>query len=158
MEKWKNGGFTLIEILLVIGIIAILATVVLVALNPALRFRDARDARRTGDVETILSAIHTAIIDNKGALPTGLSAGMAERQLGTGSTGCAIASGGCNVTNAACLDLTTPLVKYLKSVPVDPSTAYSSANTGYSVVVDTNGIVTVRACGTEGTTNILTSR
>lgn len=153
-----DKGFTLIELLLVIGIIAILAVVVFVSLNPAQRFKDARDARRSTDVETILSAVHTYIVDNKGTLPTGLSAGMAETQMGTGASGCAIATGGCTVVATACVNLTTPLVKYLKSIPVDPTTTYTAASTGYSVVVDANGIVTVRACGTEGTTNISSSR
>lgn len=45
MNKDKGGkkGFTLIEILLVMGIIGLLATVVLVAINPARQFAQARD-------------------------------------------------------------------------------------------------------------------
>jgi len=154
----RNKGFTLIELLLVIGIIAVLAVVVFVALNPAQRFKDARDARRTSDVDTILSAVHSSIVDSKGTLPTGLSAGMSEAQLGTSASACTISTGGCSVTTAACLDLSTPLVKYLKTIPIDPTSTYTSAKTGYSVVVDSNGIVTIKACGTEGATNISSSR
>ena len=160
LNKMKRSarGFTLIELLLVIGIISTLLVIVFVALNPAQRFKDARDAKRSTDVETILSAIHTSIVDNKGTLPTGLSAGMSETQLGTAVTGCAIATGGCSVVGAAtCVDLTTPLVKYLKSIPIDPNGG-TAALTKYSVVVDANGIVTIKACGTEGSTNISTSR
>src|ERR1700730_10103182 len=87
-------GFTLIELLVVIAIIAALAVVVFVALNPAQRLRDARDARRTSDVDPLLTAIHSAIVDNKGTLPSGLSTGMVESQLGTAVTGCAVATGG----------------------------------------------------------------
>ncbi len=152
----SSRGFTLIELLLVIAIISILAVVVFVSLNPAQRFKDARDARRTSDVDTILSAVHSYIIDNKGSLPSGLTAGMSEAQLGTG-TGCTVATGGCAVATATCLDLSTPLVKYLKTLPIDPNGA-TAAKTNYSIVVDTNGIVTVKACGTEGTTNISASR
>lgn len=80
-------GFTLIELLLVIAIIGILVVTVFVALNPVKRFQEARDARRSTDVETLLTAIHLYISDNAGALPTGMSKGMGETQLGTASVG-----------------------------------------------------------------------
>lgn len=158
-----SKGFTLIELLIVIVIIATLAVTVFVAINPAKRFQDARDARRTSDVQSILTAIQQSIIDNKGALPAGLSAGMAEEQLGTDATGCAIATGGCSVVGGvgapgeSCLDLSTPLVTYLKSIATDPKDG-TAGKTKYAVVVDTNGITTVKACGTEGTTPIAVSR
>jgi prepilin-type N-terminal cleavage/methylation domain-containing protein len=139
-------GFTLIELLLVIAIIAILAIIVLVALNPVLRFQQSRGARRSTDVETILSALHLYISDNTGALPTNVTRGMAERQLGTAGTGCAISTAGCAVVNTACLDLSSSLAPYLKTIPIDPSESSTSGRTGYSIVVDSNGIATIRAC------------
>lgn len=153
----QKKGFTLIELLVVIAILAALAVTVFVALNPAQRLKDSRDTRRVSDVDTILTAIHAYIVDNKGAYPAGLTAGMSEAQLGTSATGCTVSTGGCSVATAACVDLTTPLVKYFKSVPLDPNGG-TAAKTNYSVAVDTNGIVTVKACGTEGTTNISASR
>lgn len=155
-------GFTLIELLIVIVIIATLAVTVFVALDPAKRLKDTRDARRTSDIQSILTAIHQSIVDNKGVLPTGLSAGMAEEQLGTDATGCAIATATCNVVGGAnpgesCLDLTTPLVKYLKSIPLDPNGG-TAGKTKFSVVVDTNNIVTVKACGAENVASITVSR
>jgi prepilin-type N-terminal cleavage/methylation domain-containing protein len=150
-------GFTLIELLLVIGIIAVLSVVVFAALNPAQRFKDARDARRTQDVDTLLAGIHTYIVDNKGALPTGLTAGMVEKQLGTATTGCTIATGGCNVAgNTDCVNLATPLANYLKTIPVDPQG--TDALTKYSVAVNNAGMVTIRACLTEGTATVSASR
>ncbi len=156
----RQKGFTLIELLIVIAIISALAIAVFVALNPSQRLKDAHDARRTADADTVLTAIHASIVDGKGALPAGLSTGMAETQLGTGASGCAIATGGCSVVAAACVDLSAPLVKYLKSMPIDPlgGATYTSAKTGYSVTVDANNIVTIKACGTEGATNISASR
>lgn len=151
----KNTGFTLIELLLVIVIISILAVTVFVALDPAKRIKDARDARRATDVNSLLTAIHEYIIDNKGSAPSGLSS--TEKQLGTAASGCAISSGGCAVTTAACLDLSTVMAKYLKSIPTDPNDG-TDATTKYSAVQDSNGIVTIRACGTEGSTNISSSR
>jgi type IV pilus assembly protein PilA len=136
-------GFTLIEILLVIGIIAVLATVVVVALDPAKRFADARDARRLSDMQSILSAVQQYIVDNKGQLPYSLD--TTEKQLGTGVTGCEMAYGICSVNVPYCLDLSGPLVKYLKTLPYDPANG-SSERTHYSIQVDSNNIVTVRSC------------
>ena len=153
----QQKGFTLIELLIVITIISALAIAVFVALNPAQRLKDAKDARRTADADTILTAIHASIVDTKGSLPTGLTTGMAETQLGTGATGCTLtAVGGCT-TGDVCVDLSTPLAKYLKSIPYDPS-AGDSEHTYYSVVLNENNIVTVRACGAEGGEEISVSR
>ena len=157
----KNGqinsskGFTLIELLIVIAIIAVLAISVFVALNPAKRVSDANDSRRKTDVENILNAIHSYVVDNDGDYPTGLSVSMDEAQLGTAATGAAIATGGCAVTEDAALNLATPLAEYLKSIPFDPQG--TAALTGYSVVVDANGIVTVKACAAQGGDNISVS-
>lgn len=153
-----ESGFTLIELLIVMVIVVALAVTVFVALNPVQRLKDARDARRTSDVETILTAIHEYIVDNKGSLPTGMTTSMAETQLGTGASGCAMTQVSCTVAATACVNLTTPLAAYLKSMPVDPGATYSASKTGYSVTVDANNIVTVKSCGREGSTDISQSR
>lgn len=158
MKRQIRNGFTLIELLLVMAIIAVLAVVVFAALNPAQRFRDSRDARRFTDSETLLTAIHEYIVDNRGAFPSGLSAGMAETQIGTAGSGCAVSTGGCSASPSACVNLTTTLASYLASIPSDPSLASDSATTNYSVRVNPSGIVTIRACGTEGSTQISVSR
>ncbi len=153
----KRNGFTLIELLLVIAIISVLAVTVLVALNPPKRIRDAKDDRRLTDLDSIRTAVHQYFIDHKGAFPSGLSSGMAEKQLGTALTGCAISSGGCSVANDGdCLDLTTPLAPYLSSIPVDPDG--TAGLTKYSISVNSNNIVTVKACGQEGGVNLWLSR
>ena len=51
---------------MVIGIIAVLALIVLVAINPARQFALARNTQRTSNVEAILSAIGQNMVDNKG--------------------------------------------------------------------------------------------
>lgn len=169
MKKSARKGFTLIELLLVVTILSVLAVAVFAALNPAQRLKDTKNARRTADVDTILTAVHQYIIDNKGVLPTGLSAGMSEAQLGTnGASGCTLTSAtqkpSCN-TAAGCVNLSTPLAPYLSKMPIDPTgydgnvatTADASASdklTNYAISVDSNGIVTVKACITDNQTGL----
>jgi hypothetical protein len=153
---------------------AVLSLVVFAAINPKKRIQQARDTNRATAVGSIISAIYMYINENNGALPEGLvnglpvllTNGMAERQLGTSNgTGgtsnptCVISTGGCNVAATSCMDLATSLNKYLASIPVDPLTStFSDAKTGYSVVVNANGIVTIRACGAEQASSIFLSR
>ena len=159
----QNQGFTLVELLLVIGIIAVLAVVVFVALDPAKRFADARDARRTSNVETILSAVHQYVIDNKGSFPDTFSLNE-EWMLGSSGNYCVnntkAGEGGCNANNNSCLDLVTippySLAKYLKTMPFDPKTGTTEI-TQYSIMRNDNGIVTIKACDAEGG-NISVSR
>lgn len=144
----KKYGFTLIELLVVIGIISALTTVVFVALDPAKRFKDARNARRITDADTILAAVHQYIVDTGGSLPAGV--GATASQIGT------CASGGgtlCAGAQAACVDIGATLGsnKYLKNNPIDPQGG-SAATTGYSITKDANNLFTVNACLSEGTT------
>lgn len=142
--KQKNilqKGFTLIEILVVIAIIAILAAVVFVALDPVTRFADARNSRRYSDVNTILTAVHEYIVDNGGDLPTGLTTSMSATELGT-----------CG----SCVDLSTPLAPYLFSVPTDPQG--DGVNTGYTASVSANNIITINATNAENSEAVRVSR
>ena len=84
-------GFTLIELLIVIAIIAIVASVIFVALDPISRFRDARNAQRWQDVEAVGDAVRIYQIDNKGQVPPGVDENW--KMLGTDALGCDIACG-----------------------------------------------------------------
>lgn len=59
----QSRGFTLIELLVVIAILAVLATAVVVVLNPAQLVRQGRDSTRISDMAAIHSALALYLSD-----------------------------------------------------------------------------------------------
>ena len=82
----NHKGFTLIEILLVVAAIAILAGIVILAINPSKQLGDTRNAQRRSDVNTILNAVYQYAIDNNGTLPTGITTTQKEICVGNPAT------------------------------------------------------------------------
>jgi len=64
----KYDGFTLVELLIVIGIIGVLGTVAVVVIKPAELLKQARDSTRFSDIDTINKALAIAQVDS---LPLG---------------------------------------------------------------------------------------
>jgi type IV pilus assembly protein PilA len=143
----KQKGFTLIEILVVIGIIAILAAVVLIAINPARQFAQARDSQRVSNLNTILNAIGQRMADNKGVF-------AGQFKIGGGATstcGTLATTTGTHVTSDEAVSVTESsgnlgclVPTYLSALPMDP-TIISGSNTGYEIYQDANGRINVSA-------------
>ncbi len=57
MFNFAKKGFTLIELLVVIAVLGILASVVLVAINPSERIKEARDTGVKSDVDQVMQAV-----------------------------------------------------------------------------------------------------
>ncbi len=155
---FKNRGFTLLELLVVIGIIGILAAIVIVAINPGRQFAQARNAQRWNDVNATLNAIHQYAVDNLGLVPGAIDA--TNQVIGTDGSAACNATATCVAATAdPCLDLSGNLVPdYVTAIPYDPSSG-SDANTDYYVTKNaTTGRVTVEACGSELGVTISVSR
>lgn len=56
LARLKSGGFTMIELLIVISILGILAVMVLAAINPLEQINRGRDTAKRGDAEQLLGA------------------------------------------------------------------------------------------------------
>ncbi|PJB83196.1 hypothetical protein CO087_02220, partial [Candidatus Wolfebacteria bacterium CG_4_9_14_0_8_um_filter_39_46] len=69
MFKLKNEqSFTLVELLIVIGILTILAVVVILTLNPAQFFKEVRDSKRMSEFQTINKALGNYLADGNTSL------------------------------------------------------------------------------------------
>lgn len=172
-KYWTRRAFTLIELLIVVSIIAIVASVVFVSLDPLTRFRDSRDAKRWVDISAILSAIKIDQVDNGGVYMSSV-ANMTPGEVymlvdGTSvGANCVAANTYCDVavTSGAsvadhCLDVAELVSQgYLGSVPVSPkgSYAWNKNITGYTLEKGSTGILTVRACESENAAEIKASR
>ncbi len=59
----KKKGFTLVELLIVIGILAILTAAVVIVLNPAELLKQARESQRLSDLDAMRNAIALYLAD-----------------------------------------------------------------------------------------------
>jgi prepilin-type N-terminal cleavage/methylation domain-containing protein len=132
----ENSAFTLIEILVVMGIIAVLAGIVLIAINPSRQFAQARNTQRQSNVHEILNAIGQRIADNHGSFRLANDK-VCTTDIAT-TTAMRMASTTPVVANS--FDITACVVPtYLASIPLDPDSNYgyftseSNYNTGYTI-------------------------
>lgn len=149
----KREGFTLIEILLVIGLIALLAAIVIVAVNPARQFANGRNSQRWSNINTILNAVHQYAIDNTGTLP----ASIPTSADCTGPATNEICKTGGVCTGLVDLSVLTNNEIYIVSMPTDPTGATTNG-AGYHVAKSANGRVTVCAPDAELTATVSVTR
>jgi len=144
-------GFTLIELIIVIAVISILAGAIFVAVDPARRLHETRNARRWSDVTTILDAIKKYQADNEGEHYSEVDSLTNDfvYTIGTEKGAVCEISCGDETPDVNCVDLSGMGTNYLAIVPVDPKDG-TAAITQYAIEKDSNGAITVYSCSAEG--------
>lgn len=131
MSKQKTiKGFTLIEILVVVALIAILTAITFIAINPAKNFADTRNAQRSSDVVQILNAVtqYTSesgkSLDDFADIPvcTAVAPGYGATAIGT---------------TALNVNLASLVPDFIVGIPVDPQITGggvgTAGDTGYTI-------------------------
>ena len=106
MKKSAQSGFTLLELLITVGVIATLAAIVIIGVNPARQISNTRNAQRLGNIANIQGAINHYAIDTFTGYPASIDTTL--RMLGTAANGCAVSCG----PEA----LTTPLNSFIDNI------------------------------------------
>ena len=137
LKSYNQKGFTLIEMLLVVATIAILAGIVILAINPARQVANVRNAQRSYGARQILDAVYQYIAE-KGLVPSAITT--------TATEICKTSAGSC--TAFIDLSILTDSGTYLVAIPRDPLITTGNG-TGYTIQKDSNNRITVVATNAE---------
>lgn len=132
-ESVSKRAFTLIELLLVIGIISILAAIVITAVNPTQNLTSSRDSKRRSFQRELQNAAYQYIIDYSNepgdkAIPTGRGNALPVCRL--------------NLPGPNCISLDSLIPDYLSTLDVDISVTDPNY-TGYKIYLQQGGFVRV---------------
>lgn len=153
MKIHIKQGFTLIELIITITIVAATTVAFLVYLNPTGQLAQSRNSQRSLHLNAIINAVRQNVADNRGTFSCAVG------DLPSTSTK-KMANGVGNYDIANCLSPT-----YLYGLPFDPatSTAHYTSNsdydTGYTILKNaSSGLITVVAPAAELGQNIFVTR
>jgi len=133
----SHQGLTLLELLLALGIMAILVAIAILVMRPSQELTTLRDQQRQQDISVILQALLQYAVDHHGDLPEGIPMHLTEI-CRSGTPDC-----------SGLIDLAPLSGLYLERVPLDPRVD-DPRSTGYAAMKDVEGRVTVSAPLTEG--------
>ena len=138
------SGFTLLEILLSVGLLSVLAGIIVIAINPAKQLAEARNVQRRADVNSILNAVYQHAIDNNGLVAASIPSSATCPAPATNE----ICRTGGTCTGLVDLAVLTDNQKYITSMAADPTGATTNGS-GYFIAKNVNGRVIVCAPSAE---------
>jgi len=124
--KKSTKGFTLLEILLVVGIISVLAGIVIIAINPGRQLAQVRNTERRSDIKQIYNAVQQFYIDKKYYPASTTDYVSSLLQICDTSTSTYPSGLSCS----GLVDLSQLVPTYITAIPVDPQGPVSGG-TGY---------------------------
>jgi len=156
----NKKGFSLIEILIAITLITMLASIVIIAVNPGRQFAQGRNTQRWTAVTSILNSVHQNMVDNNGVWTCDADGDGTPEPTGDDAIPSSATNIGSGVVDYDLCDCIVP--DYVAAMPYDPSTGSHTDctiyDTGYEISQDaTSKRVTVSAPDSEiGTTISIT--
>lgn len=137
-NRLGDGGFTLLELLIVVSIIAILSVALVLVLNPAEALKKSRDAQRMSDLSTIKTAL--------GLMLTSTSTPSLDNNFASAGTVCTTGYGTSGALSAA------PKIRY-SAAGVTSLTTGAAAGTDSAFTPWTTTNVTAATAATAGDVN-----
>ena len=152
MYNKNKRGFSLIEILIAMTLITMLASIVIIAVNPGRQFAQARDTQRWTAVNSILNSIHQNMIDNNGIWTCDADGDGTPEPIGDDALPAVDTNIGSGVGDYDLCDCIAP--DYVATMSYDPSvgsyTDCTTYDTGYEISQDaTSKRVTIKAPSAE---------
>ena len=116
----KNRGFTLVELVITMGVLAVLLGATVLIINPVAQFSNARNSERRNHINTIINAIKQNAADHRGIFT------CSDGPIPTSTT--VLGTNGYDINGCIAPD-------YIAVLPMDPLTGTSN-DIGYSIVND----------------------
>lgn len=129
IKSYNHSGFTLLELLLVIAMIAVLGGLIIFSIRPAIILNDAKNVKIERVSDDMEKAIETYVINNSGSLPF-TSSGLAQTAYSICKQG---QSSGCDVNVDALVSN-----GYIQAVPENDGS--SGNKSGYMLKYTSKGV------------------